>query len=91
MLLHQNPVYLLSGDGELIWIQNTFENSSLGKYEKAIESYTKALELNNKLFGENHPDTATSFSTLGQSEDIHEGKMANSVHCKQDSCSVITP
>ena len=44
---------------------------SQGKYERALEYYQKALEIFIKVFGQDHPDVATSFNNIGA---VYEGK-----------------
>ncbi|HKQ05103.1 MAG TPA: FxSxx-COOH system tetratricopeptide repeat protein [Blastocatellia bacterium] len=42
-----------------------FSYFQLGDYKRALELYQKALEIRQELFGNKHPDTATSFNNVG--------------------------
>ena len=37
----------------------------MGNYPKALEFYTKALNINEKVLGKDHPDTAVSYNNIG--------------------------
>ncbi len=37
----------------------------LGDYDKSLEYYNKALSIRQKVLGEEHPDTATSYNNIG--------------------------
>ncbi len=44
------------------WYLNSFKNSS--KFSKAEEQYKKSVELSEKVLGNEHPDTATTYNNL---------------------------
>jgi tetratricopeptide (TPR) repeat protein len=39
--------------------------SSKGEYDKAIEYYEKALQINVRAFGDQHPNLARNYNSLG--------------------------
>ena len=36
-----------------------------GKYEEALEFYTKSLDIKTRIYGGDNPDVATSFHNIG--------------------------
>ncbi len=49
----------------------------LGDAEKAIEHYNKALEIDLKVFGDKHPDTAIDYNNLGAAwQDLGDAEKA---------------
>jgi tetratricopeptide (TPR) repeat protein len=53
------------GEKALYYNQLVYIKNNQGDYEKAIEYYEKALEIEQKTLPPNHPDLATSYNNIG--------------------------
>ncbi|MDA3043671.1 MULTISPECIES: tetratricopeptide repeat protein [unclassified Campylobacter] len=57
--------------------------TNIANYTKAIKYYFKALEINKRIFGENHPDTAAYYNNLGVCyESLGDYRTAINYHLK---------